>query len=578
VSAQTPVLFLLALALAGSSGFAQGPGYPLWDAVGPAQQSGFGISVAGVGDVNGDGVPDVVVGAPEVLGPGGLALAGQARVLSGANGATLFVVSGTNLYGGLGAAVAGVGDVSGDGVPDLAVGAPEIPFDPFFPTLPGTVRVLSGATGGVLFTVTGTATGDRFGHSISALGDVSGDGVPDFVVGAIQQNQFGASGPGLARVVSGATGATLATATGTATGDAFGYSVAGVGDVSGDGIPDFLAGAPRSIFSFPPPAAGYARLLSGAGGATLFTFNGTATADGFGFAVGAAGDLNGDGALDLAVTAPKAGAARVFSGTTGGVLLAVGGVPAVHWFGTSIVGGQDVNLDGVPDLLVGAAQPPASGFGWGTGYLRALSGSSGAALFDVEGSVAGEQFGFAAAAVGDANADGFTDLVVGSPDNTPAGALSGSAGRVSLVALVGLAPGSSRFGSGCPGTGGVVPIVSEMGGWPLPGNGDFAIALSKALPGTPTLRIVGVSDQSWLGAPLPLNLAPIGLPGCSLLVSVDVVFPATTTAGGAALIALPIPLDPFLAATFVYFQWYVVDPGPLPVPGAMSRGLKALIL
>jgi len=568
----------LVLALAAGPVFAQGPGYPLWSVPGPATSSGFGISVAAAGDVNGDGVPDAIVGVPRLNGPAGLFQAGEARVLSGATGATLLSFPGTAVNAAAGTAVAGIGDVSGDGVPDVAVGAPEIPFDPFIPTLPGTVTAYSGSNGAMLYVATGVSNGDRFGYSIAASSDVNADGVPDLIVGAIQRSEFGSTGSGRAQVLSGATGVSLLTVNGAATGDSFGFSVAEVGDVSGDGVPDFVVGAPRGIFSFPPPAAGTARVFSGSSGATLFTFNGTATGDGFGFAVGAAGDVSGDGVPDVVATAPKAGTARIFSGATGGVLSTLGGVPGVDWFGTSVVGGTDLDLDGIPDLLVGAAQPPVSGFGWGTGYLRAFSGTSGTALFDVDGPTSGEQFGFAAAAVGDANADGFTDLLVGSPGFTPAGALMGSPGRVSLLSLVGLAPGSSRFGTGCPGTGGAVPIVSEFGGWPLPGNAEFGLALSNALAGSTALLIFGASDQTWLGASLPLDLTLLGLPGCSLLASADVLFPAPTSAGGTALFALPVPLDPFLVASFVYFQWYVVDPGPLPVPGAMSRGLKALIL
>ena len=129
----------------------------------------FGSSVAGVGDVDGDGLDDFFVGArQQVIGPG----AGYATVFSGATGLPLPNLSLTGLAAGdqFGRAVAGAGDVNGDGVPDLIVGAPLA--DPGGLSSAGQVTVFSGATGAALpgLTLNGSTPGASFGHSVATRG------------------------------------------------------------------------------------------------------------------------------------------------------------------------------------------------------------------------------------------------------------------------------------------------------------------------------------------------------------------------------------------------------------------------
>ncbi|MGH7151223.1 MAG: hypothetical protein ACREIU_11010, partial [Planctomycetota bacterium] len=113
------------------------------------------------------------------------------------------------------------------------------------------------------------------------------------------------------------------------------------------------------------------------------------------------------------------------------------------------------------------------------------------------------------------------------------------------------------------------------------GNAGFGVMARHGLPGANAVLIAGTSFTSWGGVGLPLTLAPFGMPACSLLVSADVLLGTTLVgagpAAGTATIPIPIPPNPALSGALVHFQWYVTDPGPSPVPGAMSRGLQVFV-
>ena len=145
-----------------------------------------------------------------------------------------------------GSSAAALGDLDQDGVEDYAVGAPK---EGSHGKLSGKVSVFSGGDGSVLHELFGDGEQDQLGWSVSGAGDLSGDGVPDLVAGAKEHLEsifgFGASyGSGYARVCSGADGSTLATLAGPAFGSEIGYAVAGGGDLDGDGLGDLLVGAP----------------------------------------------------------------------------------------------------------------------------------------------------------------------------------------------------------------------------------------------------------------------------------------------------------------------------------------------
>ncbi len=287
----------------------------------------FGWSSAHVGDLDADGSPDYVVGAPAsyffTLSEG------NASVYSGASGAFLFAVSGTTNGSFLGVAVSGAGDVNADGIPDVAVGAPQW-FEVTGPAGigPGSMRLLSGLDGSTLWTAAGIALDDGYGAALAAAGDVDGDGLADVLVG-VPGNDAAALDAGRAVLLSGAGGAVLRTLEGAAAGDRLGASVAGLGDVDVDGVPDLAAGAP---FSDSPAAdSGSVRVVSGSTGATLATFVGATAGAKLGTAVGGGGDLDGDGLDDAVLGSPAA------SGAIGATLVSL--VPAgLSFFGLGLPG------------------------------------------------------------------------------------------------------------------------------------------------------------------------------------------------------------------------------------------------
>ncbi len=533
-------------------------GYPVWTSPGPFLGGGLGANVANVGDLDGDGVDDLSVAG-----------SGSARVLSGDDGSLLFALAPLPLIlGALSPSIAAIGDIDGDGLFEIAVGAGS--------PLPsgGAVTAHSGATGAPLWTALG-ATFENIGRSVAGPGDLNGDGIPDVATGGLNR----------VRWLSGANGATVLTVLGGGIGQ-LGRSLAAAGDLDGDGVGDLFAGIPGQAFV---TLAGPVLAISGANGSTLRTFvppGGIPVFD-YGFAVAAAGDLDGDSVTDLLVGSPQmpvslppisigSGLVHAFSGATGTVLFSASGGGFDDNFGASVAGIGDASGDGIPDVAVGA--PQQAGFQTvGSGYVRVLSGASGLEVMSAGGAVFGDRFGAAVAGAGDANGDGVPDLAVGAPAADPAGVAS--AGEVRAISFVGIPPTGTVLGSGCPGTGGLVPRISISGGTPdSTGNPDIAIHLTNARPSAPALWIVGVSSTSWLGIPLPADLAVLSMPGCFLRVSADVLVPTLTSAAGRASFHHPTPPDPALSGLTVFNQWFVVDPGPAVFPGVTTAGLALGIL
>jgi hypothetical protein len=300
------------------------------------------------------------------------------------------------------------------------------------------------------------------------------------------------------------------------------------------------------------------RVYSGANGALLLTVTGVSE-DEFGSAFARLGDVDSDGIPDFAVGAPSPAYVgptyvRGFSGATGTTLFTA--IGSNYEIGYSLAGIGDVNGDGIPDV--------ASGPTGGPGPVSVHSGSTGAALLTLDGT--GGVFGRSVASAGDVNGDGIPEIAVGAPVSS----------QVRVYSIAGMPSGSSTFGSGCPGSSGAVPTIQTAGGNPSAsvGNPKFSIVLSNALPSAPALLIGGISNTFWssLGIPLPVNLAVVGFPACSLAVSAEVVIPATTTADGVEFAPMPVPANAALVGQSVYFQWFVLDP-----PGAMTQGLEVAL-
>ena len=320
----------------------------------------FGNSVSGAGDVNGDGFDDLIVGAPGIFFNDG-ANRGGARVLSGSDGSALFSFFGDSANDFFGISVSGAGDVNGDGIADLVVGAAGDDRS-------GSTRVLSGSDGSVLLAFDGNSISDSFGEAVSGAGDVNGDGFDDLIVGGLD-NDPNSPVSGTVRVISGSDGGTLYTFDGDSVGDFFGDSVSGAGDVNNDGFDDLIVGARGDDNN--GSASGSARIFSGVDGSVLYIFNGDSVNDSFGISVSGAGDVNGDGFADLIVGVAgdddngiNSGSARVFSGSDGSVLYTFSGDSVDDLFGISVGGAGDVNGDGLADFIVGARNGGANNGGY----------------------------------------------------------------------------------------------------------------------------------------------------------------------------------------------------------------------
>ncbi|MFG0318034.1 MAG: integrin alpha, partial [Planctomycetota bacterium JB042] len=217
----------------------------------------FGWSVAAAGDLDNDGFTDVITGA--TADPSGGPNAGAAEVWSGPTGTPLLKFTGHGQDAFLGWSVDGLGDVDGDGFDDVAAGAP---LDSTTQTEGGMVRVVSGATGLGVLDAYGTAVGGHFGTAIAGPGDVDGDGRADLFVGAPDDGQGGLP-YGAVWGISGRDGSVfdvVQSTTGLLTD--LGDALAAVGDVDQDGVSDLLAGAP--VDAGAAQTAGAARLYSGA--------------------------------------------------------------------------------------------------------------------------------------------------------------------------------------------------------------------------------------------------------------------------------------------------------------------------
>jgi hypothetical protein len=203
--------------------------------VGTQDRAYFGHSVAGISDVDNDSAPDLIVGEYQF----GLGNEGAVHVFSGRTGSLRYTLFGTGINERFGEAVSSVRDIDHDGVDDLVIGAPG--FAPPGGSNRGAVYVYSGRAPNQLLVVTGAADSDLLGSSVAGATDVTGDGKPDILVGAINEGPDGA-----VAVLDARTGIRSATLQATYPASGYGSAVAVVGDLDQDGIDDVLVGAPSA--------------------------------------------------------------------------------------------------------------------------------------------------------------------------------------------------------------------------------------------------------------------------------------------------------------------------------------------
>jgi Putative Ig domain/FG-GAP repeat len=494
-----------------------------------------GRSVAAAGDVNGDGLGDVLVGAPDRDFGAGAAYVvfgrpTPANVDLGALGGDGFRINGAAAEDSAGRSVAGAGDVNGDGLADIVIGA-EL-ADNNGRSGSGSAYVVFGrrdssnldlsALGPLGFRIDGAAAGDDAGASVAGAGDLNADGLADVLVGANGADPNGEAS-GSAYVVFGrritttvdlaALGSEGFRMDGAQSGDFTGSAVAAAGDVSGDGRPDVLVGAfgadnnarssSGSVYLvFGQEIAANVELSAlGRGG---FRIDGAAFGDSAGDSLAPAGDLNADGRADILVGASRtdnngrleSGSAYVVFGqqaptnvdlsVLGGSGVRIDGAALGDFAGSSVAAPGDLDGDGRRDIVVGASGADNNG--------RLDSGSISAAgapptptnidlsatdrILRIDGATTEDNVGVAATA-GDVNGDGRPDIVVGS-GNTDNNDLvdSGSAYVI--------------YGFGAPELS--YPVVAATVGTPLAvlpatlrRTGPASFSVSPALPAGLTL-------------------------------------------------------------------------------------------
>lgn len=361
-------------------------------------------------------------------------------------------------------------DFDNDGYDDLVIGAPYASAGG--KTDNGVVRVISGQTHAAILTKIGDADGDHFGYAVKVCGDVNGDGTPDIIVGAPDATVGGVQ-TGMARVVSGATSATLFTWAGDAAGDKFGWSVDGGFDTNQDGRADLIVGAPTGNFNG-LWTTGYARTFSGMNGAILFNYNGVSPGGGAGWAVAALNDIGNDGRRDFAVGVPAqngAGVVIVFDGdsVTGNssVLHTLAGTTNQGAFGVAIDGGFDADQDGRGDVIVGAytASSPAV---VNCGSATVFSGASGGVIAQFFGDATNDRFGKCVAVIGNVNMKPGREVLVGA--NGYARMFDAANGELMSTVV------NSTSGEGLGSS------VCDAGDFDDDGVRDFAVGASTASP------------------------------------------------------------------------------------------------
>ena len=480
----------------------------------------FGSSVASVGDVNGDGIGDLVIGAP-YADDGAAADAGKATLVFGAvglqqNGSTALRLDYLGEAAGdeAGTTVARAGDINGDGLADFAIGAPTadggrgracVVFgDPNLGNLAGqTLRLANLAACAAPTTLcgivlTGELVGDRAGSAVSYAGDLDADGSDDLLVGAPGASPGGRAGAGIGFLVYGPRahgilplgnvgGAVRGIVFhGEAAGDAAGASVSAWEEAL-PGVDDLILGAPGASpldeFSAPLAGAGYVYAIHG----------GSANLD----AKAAAGVIE---LTRVASGQPDQVAGVVFLGTS------VGGA-----IGRSVGGSADLDGDGTPDVAFGAngeawvipgsgpktisgntdIRPPTKAPSLLSPLARQAGGTGAIAQFGAYSFVPGADGplgDLVVAGAGDTDGDGFDDLVIGAPDASPAG-LAGA--------------GSAYLVRGAPLPRGPVLEVSQVG-LTIPGlvidGREAADALGSAVGGGFDVNGDGI-DDALLGAP-----------------------------------------------------------------------------
>ncbi|MBL7732136.1 MAG: FG-GAP repeat protein [Chitinophagaceae bacterium] len=405
--------------------------------------SQMGVSVASAGDVNGDGYSDVIAGA--VGYDNGQSNEGAAFIFHGsATGISTVInaqVESNQANSQFGWSVAGAGDVNGDGYNDIVVGASQYNGVGAILIYHGSATGISTIPAAII--ESGQA-GAGLGISVAGAGDINGDGFSDVIAGAYAYDN-GQNGEGAAFIYYGSnTGTVSAPNTRLESNQvnaAFGNAVAGAGDVNGDGFSDVIVGArlydngqaeEGAVFIYHGSTAGIITTP-----VTFLECN-QAGAE-MGYSVAAAGDINADGYGDIIAGAylydngqTDEGAAFIYHGSGSGISNIASAMIESNQnnavLGISVAGAGDLNGDGYADVMAGAVNYMNGQISEGSVFI--YDGSpAGISTIPVilESNLFGGQLGSSAACAGDVNADGYSDLIIGASGYSNPEATEGAA-------------------------------------------------------------------------------------------------------------------------------------------------------
>jgi hypothetical protein len=495
------------------------------------QNGALGSALARIGDMDGDGCEDFVVGEPNATW-GSIAGTGFLRLESGKTGNEFYHLAG-NPGSNFGASVAGRIDLDGDGFLDVLIGAP---LDSSAAYQGGAVFGYSPHLNSFVVGWYGGLPTEGFGSSVRSLeGDLDGDGVDDFIIGA--------PGIDMAFVNSSKGGVQLFSNSGQA-GSGFGTDVCRGGDLDNDGTVDYLVGSPDYVDAG-GTKTGRVTAFSGKTGNKLWSADGAADSK-FGKSLAVPGDLDGDGQNDILVGVPqrldingnKTGCVTVLSGANQSVLYKVFGDNANDTFGHSVHGaGGDLDNDGTTDFIVGAPQL----LGSDVGYARAISGATGNTLFTFTNHTDSNNKSDYGKDVcgGDFDGDGRTDVLIGGSNY--------KSGDGIVEAWVTAVADWKNYGAGWAGTNGIPAFTARAD--PVVGK-SLKLDLDNS---------AGVSTAGMLVLGLSKANIPTGKGG-SLLVTPFLFLPLSLPAGGLTLSG-QVPDDPALYGFHLYLQALEADAG-----------------
>ena len=405
-----------------------------WTKASNKENAKFGWSVGTAGDVNGDGLADVIVGAP--YWDGGQTAEGRAWVYLGDEdgpvSAPHWSQESNMAQAEYGYSVGTAGDVNGDGYDDIIVGAPGWHDGQ---TDEGGAWVYPGSSTGLdlafIWDEFSNQEGARFGTSVGTAGDVNGDGFADVIIGAPQWLQSGEE-RGAAWIYHGSSGglpeASDWSTPGTQDEAEFGWSVGTAGDVNRDGYSDIIVGEPK--WDGNNSNAGRAWVYHGSAGGVrkphAWRVQGGRLNANFGYAVGTAGDVNGDGYADIIVGAPRwwddhtnEGKVWVYHGGSGGLGTTSswrkeGGQSHAH-YGYSVGTAGDVNGDGYADVIIGIEgwNGDFTDEGRASVYHGSPDGLGASVAWHGRGGQSSAHYGYSVGTAGDVNGDGYADVIVG---------------------------------------------------------------------------------------------------------------------------------------------------------------------